>query len=100
MKEHTPITELFWQRELEKQKQNPITQGDYEEWRNHPCTQRLQRDLEEIILSDGAQLTTLLSGESEDIFSAQRVVAGKAQVIEFVFAWAPDEISLEVDDES
>ena len=94
MKAHESITVSFWETVTQRQKQNPITQADYEEWRRHPCTLRMFEHFELVTLEAQTELAAMGPGGT-DILTEQARVHELTTMIEQMYSWAPDGIKLE-----
>lgn len=87
-------------KQLEKLQETELfSDGDYEEWRTHPCTQALFDYLE---IYGIQALDRLVDGFSdpEVAYGNQRFTQGIVTVIDEIFNWKPNGVKLEEDDET
>ena len=84
----------------ELQRQQPINESEYEEWRTHPCTRRLFDELEFNFLTNLENHIHNSTENPEKCFAAANRLAGAENVIDHIFEWSPSGIELEDDYEA
>lgn len=95
MREHEPLTDKFWQGINDKERANPISQADYEEWRCSPVTNRLYTWLEQQIVAKQAEVIDGTHWTDDVVIGLVRQSAGYATAVTDIFGWSPDGIELE-----
>ncbi len=98
MHPHEPTTSLHWQRLHQQHELNPLSEGDYEEWRNNPVTLRLFHFLE----YEAFKAQTVLSETVPDhpaMLKRHAAAYSCTAILEEIFKWSGEGIDMETEEE-